>query len=155
MEPYQELEHTADVGLTIYGGTLIELFLNAVKGLFHLISPSLIVCEKPPTFPFVKRPTVIELKAVTEEELLVYWLNEFIYYFFVKDMFPKIIEIDNLEGGEIRARVNFSKPRTFKKVRDKHIKAIQIATEIKAATYHQLSIKRKDSEYQAQVIFDV
>lgn len=146
MESYKILEHTADVGLIINGSTLPELFLNAVKGLFHIVSPALGVCAGPQdVFPSAKHLAVVELKAAAEEELLVYWLNEFVYYFFVKDLFPKRIEIDNLEKGEIRARVDFGK-RTG---------TIQIATEVKAATYHQLSIKRKDTNFKAQVIFDV
>lgn len=146
MYPYQVIEHTADVGLLINGNTVQELFLNAVKGLFHIISPSLRVCiEKKEAFPTPKHLDVVELKAPAEEELLVYWLNEFIYYFFVKGMFPKIIEIDNLRGAEIRARIDF----------EKCAKSIPIEVEIKSTTYHNLSIKKINNNWQAQVIFDV
>ena len=34
--PYEILEHTADVGLKVYGGTLPELFANAGRGLVML-----------------------------------------------------------------------------------------------------------------------
>ena len=145
MKSYEIFEHTADIGLAIYGHTLQELFINAIKGIFFLISPSIKISNNFDIFPNIKHFTIIELKAVTEEELLVYWLNEFVYYFFVKSLFPKSIVIDDFKKASIRARVNFSRRN----------KNIPIDTEIKAATYHDLHIKRKNSTYQAKVIFDI
>lgn len=145
MKPYQIIEHTADIGLKIYGNTLQELFSNAIKGLFSLICPSLNVCEEKSVFLSLKHLTIVELTAPAEEELLVYWLNEFIYYFFLKNSYPKQIEIDKLEEGKIRARVDLGK----------RAKTIPIDTEIKSTTYHDLSIKKINNHWQAQVIFDI
>lgn len=139
MIPYRQIEHTADVGLEIYGNTIRELFLNSVKGLFHLISPGL------KTTKGRRNPVTIELEAPTPEELLVHWLNEFIYNFFVKGLFPKAIRINELKGKNIEAEVEFAN----------YSKAQKISLEIKAATYHDLSIQRINNKYQARVIFDV
>lgn len=139
MIPYRQIEHTADVGLEIYGNTIRELFLNSVKGLFHLISPGLEVAKRR------RHPISIELEAPTQEELLVHWLNEFIYNFFVKGLFPKAIRINELKGKNIEAEVEFANCS----------KAQKISLEIKAATYHDLSIQRINNKYQARVIFDV
>lgn len=145
MIPYRQIEHTADVGLEIYGNTIEELFINSLKGLFHLISPELEVAGQPKVFPEKLHPTVIELTALTQEELLVHWLNEFIYNFFVKGIFPKVIRIVQLVGKRLRAEVEYNK----------YSKALPIFLEVKAATYHNLSIKKIDSKYRARVIFDV
>lgn len=146
MIPYRELEHTADVGLEIYGNTIDELFIHAVKGLFHLISPNLEsnVAKETGLPAKGKRLPVIELSTSTQEELLVHWLNEFIYNFFVKDMIPEIIKIKSLTGRNLRAEIGFTKFSRGMPV-----------MEIKAATYHSVSVKRINGKYQARVIFDV
>jgi SHS2 domain-containing protein len=145
MIPYRPIEHTADVGLEIYGSTIEELFINSVKGLFHLISPQLEVAGEPKVFPERLHPTVVELTALTQEELLVHWLNEFIYNFFVKGVFPKTIRVVQLKGKNMRAEVEYNK----------YSKALPVSLEVKAATYHDLTIRRVDNKYQARVIFDV
>lgn len=145
MIPYRQIEHTADVGLEIYGNSIEGLFINGIKGLFHLISPELEVANEPKVFPEKWHPIVIELNASTQEEILIHWLNEFIYNFFVKGLFPKRLGISVLTEKNIRAEVEFNK----------YTKALNINLEIKAATYHDLSIKRVDTKYQTRVIFDV
>ena len=35
---YEEIEHTADVGIRAYGRDLDELFVNAAEGMFSLIA---------------------------------------------------------------------------------------------------------------------
>lgn len=145
MIPYRELEHTADIGLEIYGGSINELFINGLKGLFHFISPELEVANLPQVFPKKKRPTVIELSALTQEELLVHWLNEFIYSFFVKKTYPKTIRITHLVEKNLRAEIEF----------ERYSEALKINLEVKAATYHNLSIKRIDGKYMTRAIFDV
>lgn len=144
MEPFKVIEHTADIGLEISGRTLPELFLNSTKGLLHLVAPKKILSKESGPFPNLRHLDIIELNAATDEELLVYWLNEFIYYIFVKNKYPNKIEIDSLKDSKIRARVDFDK-----------INKSGISIEIKAATYHQLYIKKVESFYQARVIFDV
>lgn len=145
MIPYRLIEHTADVGLEIYGNTIEELFINGVKGLFHLISPKLEVATLTEAFPEKLHPAIIELTALTQEELLVHWLNEFIYNFFVKGVFPNTIRINQIRGKNLKAEVEYTK----------YDKTLPINLEVKAATYHNLSIKRIDSKFQARVIFDV
>jgi SHS2 domain-containing protein len=145
MQEYRELEHTADVELEIYGNTIEELFINGIKGLFHLISSKLAVVVQPDIFPHGLPQNIIELEASTHEELLVQWLNEFIYNFFVKGTCPKGIKIKSLTEKNLRAEVEFKK----------YSKTIKINSEIKAATYHNLKIERVNNIYQARVIFDV
>lgn len=145
MIPYRELEHTADLGLLIQGSTIDELFINSVKGLFHFISPNLKAAEEPKAFPKKTHFKIVELDAFTQEELLIHWLNEFIYNFFVKNIFPKSIKITSLTEKNLKAEVEYNR----------YGKALDVLIEVKAATYHNLFIKKIDSIYQASVIFDV
>ncbi len=143
--PFEIIEHTADIGLRIFAATLPDLFINAVHGLFHLIAPQLTICDQPLPFPPPPRLKKIELSAPTQEELLVYWLNEFIFYFFTKDLFPAAMKIAELADDFLLAEIDFKK----------RSRACPVAMEIKAATYHGLSISRKSGSYRAEVILDV
>jgi len=145
MEPYRELDHTADVGLEISGHNPPELFINGVKGLFHLIAPRLSVVAAVETIPRDWHPETVELNAASNEDLLIHWLNEFIYRFFEKRVYPQKAKIIYLTENNLRAEIAFVRYRG----------ADDNLTEIKAATYHQLKISRRGGSYQAAVIFDV
>ena len=38
MKPFELIDHTADVGIKVWGSTLTELFENAAKGMFSVIA---------------------------------------------------------------------------------------------------------------------
>jgi len=145
MEEYREVEHIADIGLEVYGNTVEDIFINSVKGLFHFISPKLKVGNQPDVFPEGLPKNIIEIEGATQEEILVHWLNEFIYNFFVKNIFPKTIKINVLTDKMFRAEIEFSRCSD----------AVEINLEVKAATYHNLSIQKVKDKYQVRIIFDV
>lgn len=145
MLPFRELEHTADIGLEIYGNTIRGLFLNGIKGLFYLILPDLKVTDSDISNLNENQVNKIDISADNYEELLVCWLNEFIYNFFEKRLLPEGIEILELSKSSVKANVKFKELNKFDKT----------LQEIKAATYHDISIKRINGKYQARVIFDV
>ncbi len=143
MKRFELIEHTADVGIIAYGRTIEELFANAAYGMFSIMTNVYAVSQK-------KSSGKIRLQRSNPEELLVTWLNELLYYVNVKKMlFSKFdITIDE----------NILKAKAFgeKLSAGKHI----INQEIKAATYHQLQLKRmvlvdNTIRWQAEVIFDV
>ena len=145
MEPYRELDHTADVALEISGHTLPELFINSVKGLFHLIAPPLTAAVTPEVISLDWHPETVELNAASHEDLLIHWLNEFIYNFFEKRVYPQKAKIIYLTENNLRAEICFARYRG----------ADDNLLEVKAATYHRLKISRRGGSYQATVIFDV
>ena len=65
---YEILEHTADVGLRIYGDSYPELFANAGKAFFELISDPGRVEEK--------QAVRVEVDGEGREELFLRWLTE-------------------------------------------------------------------------------
>ncbi|MBU0896652.1 MAG: archease, partial [Candidatus Omnitrophica bacterium] len=69
MENFEFIEHTADIGVRVYGKSLEDLFQNCAQTLF-----SLLIDHKPAE----KIEERIILEAETQEELLVTWLNELI-----------------------------------------------------------------------------
>ncbi len=135
---YEILDHTADIGLKIYGKNLKQLFQNAALGLFSLISET--SCIKS------KKKFNINLKAPNIEELLVSWLRELLYIYDAKRMLLCDFKIDKISGGQLEASVS-GEPLDIKK----HI----LHMEVKAVTYHQLRVRKTPSGFKAQVIFDV
>ena len=137
MKKYETFEHTADVGLKIYGKDLKELFINAALGLFSFIT-DLKKAES-------KTEINIILKAENQEELLVSWLNELIFQFSARNFIPKEFKILKIIDKEIKAKISGQKLDL-----SKH----KILSEIKAATYHELEIKKTKNGLEAKVIFD-
>ncbi|HAM39228.1 MAG TPA: hypothetical protein DCP53_07560 [Elusimicrobia bacterium] len=133
---FKLINHTADVGIIAYGKTLSELFANAAYGMFSLITE----IEKVKEIGTI----AISLQANNLEELLISFLNELQYYFSMKQLLFSKFEILNLLDTKLKASVSGEK-----------ISNHQILQEIKAATYHNLKIKKVKNIYQVQIIFDV
>src|SRR5438093_1030865 len=68
---YEEIEHTADVGIRAYGSTLDDLFANAAEGMFSLVAD----------LGSVKAVGEIEVRLEAEDlpTLLLRWLSELLY----------------------------------------------------------------------------
>jgi len=135
---YQHIDHTADVGLQIFGDTLKELFENAALGLFDIIAN----LEK--VSPVVERQVKVE--TCDREALLVSWLSELNFLFFTKREIYKEFEVESLIDFKLTAKVKGERIDY-----DRH----EIFTEVKAVTYHHLYIKETADGWEAQVIFDL
>lgn len=138
VKPYEVLEHTADVGLAVYGSSLAEIFINAAKGMFSLMT----ALEK--VEPVAEVPITIE--AEDRETLLVEWLNELLYQLEVTNLFFAEFFINKLTATQLEA---VAKGETINP--DKH----ELKLQIKACTYHELKVEKLNSLWRAQVIFDI
>jgi SHS2 domain-containing protein len=138
IQPFEILEHTADIGLRAYGQTLKEAFENAAIGMFSIITD----------LENVKSTLSDEIyiEAEDRESLLVEWLNELLYRFEVEyRVYKRFDIIDWDEEHRLRAVVH-GEPLDL----GRH----QIKTQIKACTYHMLKIERNEY-WSAQVVFDI
>lgn len=135
---YEQFPHTADIGVKIYGSSLKELFENAAFAMFDIIADleglNASIEQK------------IEVKAANYEELLVAWLDELLYNFYTKSIIFFKFEIEALGEGSLKARA-FGRPVGANRNR--------LNTEIKAATYSDLKIKKTADGYEVSVIFDI
>ena len=141
MQRYEYLEHTGDIGIRAYGGTLEELFINAAQALLEAIADLSTVGTT--------TQTEIEVSAESLEELMVAWLDELNFRHEVEEIFFRRVEIREISEDPCRlAAVAYGEPTDF----TKHL----VYTEIKSITYHQLIVERTlDNRWQAQVIFDL
>lgn len=138
MERYRIIDHTADIGLEIYGKTREEVFINAASGLFSLITnPDRVAADQ---------QQKIGLDAPDYDELLVAWLNELLYYFDAEGLLFSRFEIERLTRERLVGRAYGEKLD-----RSRH----EINTVIKAATYHQLKLEATDEGFQARIILDI
>ncbi|HPC85286.1 MAG TPA: archease [Smithellaceae bacterium] len=143
MKTYELFDHTADLGLEIYGRTKKELFANAALALFDMM----IQDARPPT----KRGGRERVKTRTVQgadvaDLLVNFLRELLYWFNGLGWV--------LNRGSILMCGN-KKLVAQCVVEPYNPKRHMVKTEIKAVTYHGLSVQKIKSGWKARVIFDV
>ncbi len=137
MARFEVVDHTADVGLIAYGSTIEEVFVNAAYGMFSLIADLDQVEER------LERR--IETEAPDQEELLVTWLNELLYFFDAESLLFKRFEISRLDQNWLEARAFGEKVDL-----GRH----KLKTAVKAATYHMLRLEQGNG-LRAYIIFDV
>ena len=135
---FRFIDHTADVGVVVYGKSLAELFQNAAESFFSvLIELKKIQEEESRSF---------SLDAPGLEELLVSWLNEFLFLFETQGLLFSRFAITNLSNTHLEATAWGERY-----VEGKH----PIKRVIKAVTFHQLKIFEKNGHWQTQIIFDL
>jgi SHS2 domain-containing protein len=137
-KPFEVIDHTADIGIVVYGTDIKQVFANAALGLFNLMAD----------LDNLKQDikSEIELSAEDVEVLLVEWLNELIYISEVEHTIFKRFEISELSNTRLKATC------FGEKIKAGHHR---LKREIKAATYHMLRLNKEDGSYKVQIIFDV
>ena len=135
---YNTIEHTADIGIEVEAPDREGVFARSAMAMFDLMFG----------LESIGRTETRRISVSGEnlDELLVAWLNELLYLYSVEDvMFSSFSEIvlnsksfSALGLGEVYDRRKHS-----------------VDLEIKAATYHGLSIGRVDGKWRARVIFDI
>lgn len=140
---FEPVEHTADVGLRAWGGTLEELFAQAATGMAGLL-------VDPETVRPLERRHLI-LAARDLEEGLIALLQEILYLYEVERLAPAAISVDRAAPDSVVANV-LGEP--FDRTRH------ETRTDIKAATYHDLRILSVADagggvRYETVVIFDI
>lgn len=134
---YEFIDHTADIGLKVTAPSLPELFSSAGQGFTKFLIDGEIANQE----------TVdILLSADSVADLFHDWLAELNYFasvhhkIFCSFHFREITEttLKAVCSGE-----NFDPNR--------HV----YHTEVKAITYHQISVKYNDNQWHAQIFFDL
>ena len=135
MKKFELLEHRADLKIRIFGQDLTKLFINAGLAIAEQQNPT---AKNQPS----EKWESIEINSPDLNSLLVDWLNEILS---CSDLNKKVynnFQIKELSENYLRAQI------AGQKVDQKQI-------DIKAATYHELKIKKIDNHWQVIVIFDI
>lgn len=154
MKRFEIIDISGDAGIRSYGESMEELFVNAAMGMYNLITDIGDIREK--------REITIDLKSQTMDGLLVAWLNELIFHFDTYGFLGKKIMITEItpsltlphRGGEMGGGEAYILKGTVSgEDFDPEIHEKRLL--IKAATYHQLSIDKKDGFWVTNIIFDI
>ncbi len=135
---FKIIEHTADIGIRVKSSNLASLFKCAGLAIANISS------QKQKTRFHKKYRITIRQKAGNVEELFVNWLNELLSLSSAEALIFEDIQINRIGKKLIHAVAIGSDIRNYR-----------VNTEIKAATYHQLRVKKTGRIWQAEVIFDV
>jgi len=139
---FNEIDHTADIGLRAEGDTRSELFANLAFGMMHIIAGE--VNQRPVS------NLKIEIRENSEADLIVSWLSEINYHLNVHHFLPivinEIIFQSRNDGLFLKANLDGINILDNK---------IELKTEIKAVTYHKLLFEKTDHGCIGQVIFDI
>jgi len=132
--PYEELDHTADWKIRVWGKDYADLFRNAALAMYAMMG------KKVRTGPEVTRE--VDVDAVDYPSLMVAWLNELLFHSEVNEEIYDDVEILAISPEGLRARVRGFVGKTE-------------LSKIKAATYHDLEIRETNKGVEATVVFDV
>ena len=138
MTPFKILDISGDVGLTAYGNTKEEAFINAATGMYSLITDPGPVLES--------KVIHISVENQSPDGLLVSWLNELVFHFDAYGFIGKKIGVEHFSDSKITARISGEEFNP-----DRHEGNLLI----KAATYHKLRIEKIDNLWEIDVIFDI
>lgn len=127
-----EVSHTADLAIRAVGKDYYGLLRSAEKGLYAVMG--LVVNQS--------RTTKIEfsLPYLDQESLLINYLNELLYYVST-GMAPRLIGLETAHEN-----VHFTTQAD---------EVVHRSRDIKAVTFHNLSLKATDQGLEAVIVFDV
>jgi SHS2 domain-containing protein len=135
---YRIFDHTADLGVEITGASLEEVYTGAAGALFDLLTDLSAVRES--------EERTLTVEGEGPDDLLVNFLRELLYSWNGEGFLMKQCEV--LEAAPRRLTAVL-RGETYDPARH------QIRMEIKAATYHQASIRRTATGWMGRVVFDV
>ncbi len=134
MGRWQEVAHTADLAVHVWGDTLEDLFGTAATAMGTFVGSA---AAGP-----VGVVRTLELSAPDAEALLVDWLNELLYLHDLTRCIFTSTRFEVLSETTLRASV-VGYPMASR------------YGQIKAATYHNLTIVRGSGGYETVIVFDV
>lgn len=136
--PYTLIDHTADLGIRVRASGLRELFQEAATALFDLVTDRARVAQT--------AVRTLEVQGRDRPDLMVNWLRELLYLWNGDRLLVARTRVDALDEGRLTARVWTADydPR-------RHV----LHHEIKAVTYHGITVRRTAGGWESVVIFDV
>lgn len=132
---YEEIDHTADVGIRAHGRTVDELFANAAEGMFSLIAD----------LTKVKPVGEVEVRLEAEDlpTLLLRWLSELVYLHETQRLLFSSFAV-HVVGTSLEGR---ARGEAIEKKRH------ELKLVIKAVTRHGLTVD--PDKGIAEIIFDI
>jgi SHS2 domain-containing protein len=135
---YRLIDHTADLGIAVWGQSAAQVFERAAMALVDLLFIKAAVTPD--------RTEAIDVEGLDWSDLMVNWLREVLYLWVGRHRVVGCVHVDALSATRLRATVSSSIYNP-----GRH----HCHHEIKAVTYHRIEVGPDDKGWRAQVIFDV
>ena len=132
------LDHTADLGIIVRGRNLSTLFEVAVKSMMYIM-----VKGKPAD---TAKTFNLSVEGYDLADLMVRWLGEILYLFEGEHELVTDVEITFVSQSHLDATLE-----TVSFDTNLH----EILCEIKAVTFHQIEVVKKDDHWETRIIFDL
>jgi SHS2 domain-containing protein len=140
MKRFEFVEHTADIAVKVYGGSLKELFTSAALAMFHALA------VKRGNYPKSELKDIVLSKSEEElEDLLKSWLDELLLCYSTQHLV--LHRIKSLECTEeaLEAKVLMD---TLDDVR------YEVKDKIKAVSRRGLKVEKTRNGWKAFIVFD-
>jgi SHS2 domain-containing protein len=135
---YQIIDHTADLGIIVKGPDVKQLFIHAARAMTDLMVKGGLSDK------IATKDVLVEGEDFSD--LMVRWLGEILYLFEGENLIVDSIEVKSISPVQLKSTLTLT---GFKP--DNH----QVLREIKAVTYHQIAVDKRDDGWEARVIFDI
>ena len=132
------IDHTADLGIIVRGNSLEDLFEAAAKSMIRIMVKS--------EFSETVQNSRLCVDGEDLDDLMVRWLGEILYLFEGENKLITDVLIDSISPSHLEATLDMVpfNPNIH-----------EILCEIKAVTYHQIQVVKKDRRWEARIIFDL
>ncbi len=131
---------SADIGMTVTGESLHDLFADSAIGLTEIMVELETLNES--------RSIEINISADDLEELYHDWLSEIIFYKDAERFLLKKVAIEMFDECAYKIRAALTGETIDQ---DRHT----LKVDVKAVTYHKFRIGKKDGNWFSEVIFDL
>jgi SHS2 domain-containing protein len=135
LQGWEEIDHTADWALRVWGDDRRSLFENAARGMVSLIEGK----AEPDRLAIHHS---FELEAPDWEILLVDWLTELLALIENEGIIFSYIHVTQVDDLKLAAQASGQPGGDFTKY-------------IKAVTFHNLAIQHTATGYETVIVFDV
>lgn len=132
---FEILEHTADFKIRAFGKTKKEVFLNMLRGLAASQQPAALELA-----PNIEKK--IKIESADGNALLVDFLSEVLYQSEINKEVYFEAEFSEFSETKLKGLIKGAKVKQFQE-------------NIKGVTHHGLKIKKRNSRWQATVLFDI
>jgi SHS2 domain-containing protein len=136
--PYRTIDHTADLGIVVQAVSVESLLKEAARALSELIVGKRV-------FKSVEEIR-ISVSGSDWPDLMINWLRELLYQWNGKNRVPGPVDIRKMERFALEAAVM---------VDNTPCEPHDVLNDIKAVTYHQISVENQAADWQARIIFDI
>lgn len=135
---YEILDHPADVLVRVYGDTFEELLVNSSKAMMDVLT------DRTKVRP--EKKIDIRVSGNSPEELLIRWLEEIHYIHEVEAMLFADFEVSiydetSITGVGVGENIDFSRHDLY--------------IDIKAVTFHKLSVTYVNNKFVVEILFDI